>query len=398
VRFWAAIVFWLVTGLACAAALGQSAASVGHLEAQIHRMHAMVIRLVITGAVTNTYSPIRSATQNQQYSIGMHELGHAMGLGHNPTYSSVMYPYYDEPPSSGFVPFQCYSYSSSYGQSTLPIMADTDKLENEYDPLAFKCEVTTASSARASQGNFSKLSGYSKQARQLAYDNVLAKSKWVHAEDQLHARSLSLDSLAIATPLIVRGQVVKKVATFGTGVVLWDVFQVNVLTNLRDDLHAAASGSVLVADARPSEGTEYSDDPILKPQEQLLLFLRPAGGDMFATMSSQVLVPEADFVSKWVITAQGTYSLPSESLVGQAVNGGTPSEKVLGREEASLNPESVRRIASAHLSNAFPTPPSFLLPQDDAAHKALLNLKLVSAFDRANPGGVSQTLSTFVNR
>jgi len=237
-----------------------------------------------------------------------------------------------------------------------------------------------------------------KRAFQLAYDNVVAQSKWVHAEDRLHARSLSLDSLAIATPLIVRGQVVKKVATFGTGVVLWDVFQVNVLTNLRDDLNAAASGTVLVADARPSKGTEYSDDPIIKPQEQVLLFLRPAEGDIFATMSSQVLVPEADFVSKWVITPQSTYSLPNGSVIAQAVNGGTPSEKVLGREDASLNPESVRRIASAHLSNASSTPPSFLVPQDGAAHQAFLNLKLVSAFDRANPDSVSQTLSTFLNR
>jgi hypothetical protein len=50
------------------------------------------------------------------------------------------------------------------------------------------------------------------------------------------------------------------------------------------------------------------------------------------------------------------------------------------------------------MSNATSMPSSFLVPQNDAAHQAFLNLKAVSAFDRANPDSVSQFLSTFVNR
>jgi hypothetical protein len=345
----------------------------------------------ITGSGYTFYNAQLPATADGRYSAALHELGHVMGLAHNPDLGSIMFPFND----GGTNGQLCYFYNG--GNGTHPrYPTDTAALESRYDPVmrddsydpnphcgARNClslnlrivpvsgvadprtaaiGTTIKSDPRALRGRVESSEFQPGALRAPASVSTLAQPavRWIHGNEYPMSLEISTEGLVLSSSLVSQGLVGRTVAQFASGSETYVVKEFTVRQLFRHllgpDQNVKSGDKILIVDNARTDGGVYIDDPILESGTAPIVFLKRASPKISAMLHQPVLYSfTTHFVSKWVADKSLKIHVLSarNSRVAMEVNGhtaGTLFKKAYAKYGASTLREDalLRSMLSAH--------------------------------------------------
>lgn len=268
----------------------------------------------IAGAMIRIYTPETDGYDaTDKWATVAHEIGHAMGLNHNRFPTSIMYP-------SGNVDWHCFGYGSPLPRQ------DTAQLINVYDPRLNSDESTqqcgtrtvcpqvvgTGAPRRRAPGTTftpaittSMLSAPRYASVRIA---VLRRLSWLHGHNHFDFTRLSIDSLWLGSPLVVRGTIGGTLHRFNDGGRFRDVRAIEISSVLHQAGTAvyAPGQSVLFSEPMAFQDVPYADDPPLRNGTSAVFFLVPSRHRSFNHLGRTPLFEQtAPAVSTWVDAPMG---------------------------------------------------------------------------------------------
>jgi len=287
--------------------------------------------------------PALNSNPTALYRLSMHEIGHALGLNHNPEKPSIMYPTADDT--------TCYSYGA------LPITQDTDNLISYYDPVVNSDENTPPPMPGGDLGNIN-LSSHTRKSfvttkavqptsktKRPNVENFMKSLSWIHGPTDgpvtVNYNKISIDTLVASSTLVAQAHLVRDVVSptskrFAPVIVTHEFVLDAVVSDFgaaTGDTPAKAGDHVAVDEQMAYEDVPFADDPPVKPNTEAVLFLKPIVGSRARQAAGhRALQYTAPFVSKWIETRDGRVyaSTNSRTLVARQLTGKTLSLALQG--------------------------------------------------------------------
>jgi len=262
------------------------------------------------------------------YGLTLHELGHALGLEHNPSPQSVMYPT-TRSPSTGL---------SCIATGWTPPAADTANLEATYDPhyVTVPCSTTVplpCNGCRASAPKnglpstapmVSPSMACSASMASHAIDSPLIRSRalgelaqsrapsgtWIHLPEDSSEYTVSSESLVLASTIVAQVRVKPSLpGTIMSGGQKYVITPVVVQRTLKKlfgpDSDTKANDVLYVAEPVPFDDTDYLDEPRMTAGTSPITFLQIRPRWSLRASGKPIYTLTDPFISKWQIGSDG---------------------------------------------------------------------------------------------
>ena len=319
------------------------------------------------------YSSNESSNVDYRYAAALHEVGHILGLAHNPDLGSIMFHNADRPAElSGQA---CFQYNASNptgypGGSAPPAPhRDTDVLENYYDPIiknddgggggpickgkvcyysVFRSTLTPVRPPTFLDPNLPPLRRIDNahgasvslpQSWRPTYSGppvvvrgfpvTRTSSKWIRGNEYGLALAGHSEDLILSSSLVAQGVVgppTQSVLSAGDDLVVRPLRLTSLYRHLVGPDEGRKPGDVIfVVDSVPSDGGTYIDDPDLATGPSPILFLKRADSRLSKLFGRQLYAFTEHYVSKWGVDKTGHIKVLSAraSRIGTEVNGQT---------------------------------------------------------------------------
>jgi hypothetical protein len=278
------------------------------------------------------------------YRLSLHEIGHALGLNHNPEKASIMYPTsYDT---------TCYNYGD------LPITQDTTTLINFYDPVVNSDEITNPVGRGGMPINIesrsrklpmtAKPSQATLAVARPSVEKFMRSLSWIHGTSDgpvtVNYSNISMDTLVAGSTLVAHAHLLRSVVNpsrkrSAQAVVTHEFILDGVVSDFGPavgDTPAKVGDHIAVDEQMAYEDVPYADDPPVKAGTEAVLFLRPVVGRRSrAAAGHRALQYTAPLVSKWTETKDGRIyaSSNSRTMIARQSNGKTLSAALQGNRK-----------------------------------------------------------------
>jgi hypothetical protein len=328
-----------------------------------------------------------------RYAVSLHEMGHALGLDHNPQVASVMYPRADIRLNQG---------CSAYGQ--YPQVGDVSALEGHYDPILrspppdspicrpnMVCAYARPrvllgnSTANVANSPWAQVDRYGQKLKWIVphisekdinqrvsakrnaqyassrnapnVEGLMRNLRWWHGtfDGPVDFRQISSATLALSSTLIAKGHLIQILYKSAIGPVpsqAYEEFQIDqVLDAARGAGEAAKVGDrIVLAEQYAYEDIPYSDDPMLKPTQQVTIFVRPvsSSGLKRRGIAGRVYTLTAPLVAKWVERPSGSATVlgPSNTRVARELRSGAPvARAIVDMQRSSMGSSDQRPMS-----------------------------------------------------
>lgn len=197
--------------------------------------------------------------------------------------------------------------------------------------------------------------------------SILRRLAWLHGHNHFDFTRLSLDSLWLGSPLVVRGTIGGVRSRYADGGRYRNVRTITISSVLRQAGTAFVPGqSVLLSEPIAFQDVPYSDDPPLRDGSSAVFFLTPARHRVFNRLAGIPLFEQtAPTVSTWVdgpggirpVSAMRTRvafelrsSLARRSVVADGLRRAEASRQLrVGQNEALLRSNPHEALRKAYL-------------------------------------------------